>query len=400
MDQDDIYSCKCCLDIYEKPVILDCQHSVCLECARRLLAFHTLNIAKSEPPSVDAYNEEWMENDVILCPVCNEPTALLEEGADSLPPNSKLDLEIQTYFTEQQTIPVCGFGCGKEATLECLMCKCALCDGCSSELHGKPAFKTHEIGHLGELTRRTHPTCLAHNKDLTMFCTICRGMVCVSCITSDETHKGHNCISIEDYASTCTEELSQGMDLLRARHAQLMISFLATEKLLTDITKEHDNFEADVEQVFEIIQHELEAKKMVILSKVHSTRISATGRLTKQARCMLLVADQMDHMAKNIQKTISSSFQPVGALISSKRDMVNALKCFDTKQLRLTPCASTPSYVKLNPELVLEEIIKFDSVVDSNKIEEEEEDLETDNDRDSLPPIPTTPSIPDSPSSL
>lgn len=41
--------------------------------------------------------------------------------------------------------------------------------------------------------------------------------------------------------------------------------------------------------------------------------------------------------------------------------MVNALKCFDTKQLCMAPCASAPSYLKLNPQLVLEEILKFDS---------------------------------------
>lgn len=38
-----------------------------------------------------------MENDVILCPICDQPTALLEQGAESLPSNTKLQCEIQNY---------------------------------------------------------------------------------------------------------------------------------------------------------------------------------------------------------------------------------------------------------------------------------------------------------------
>jgi hypothetical protein len=117
-------------------------------------------------------------------------------------------LNILTYCVAQQYLPICGFGCGKHATVECLVCKCALCTECCAgrsldhitffspstscpftyftflfrsypqlELHSKPAFKNHEIGGLGELDRRKSPLCISHNKELSMFCTVCKGMV-------------------------------------------------------------------------------------------------------------------------------------------------------------------------------------------------------------------------------
>lgn len=54
-------------------------------------------------------------------------------------------------LTAQQAIPTCGFGCGKDATMECLTCQCAMCSECFGDLHKKPAFVHHESGALGDL---------------------------------------------------------------------------------------------------------------------------------------------------------------------------------------------------------------------------------------------------------
>lgn len=368
MDQDDVYSCKCCLNIYNNPVLLECGHSICMICAERLLAFHTLCIAKTESPHNEESDvqETWTENDVMLCPVCSQPTALLEKGADSLPLDTKLKSEVEQYASAQHAPSICGFGCGKHANVECLVCKCPLCTECCEELHSKPAFQGHEIGSLGEIDRRKNPLCISHNKELSMFCTVCKGMVCVLCVTTGDTHKNHTCISTEEYVETCQEELIQGTDLLRARHAQLMISFLAIERLLSDIQTTRENFAEEVEHVFGVLISELELRKQEILTSAASSGETTIERLSKQASCLMLIAQQIDSIAQNIQKTSSSKTQPVSALISSKRDMVNALKCFDIKQLCLSPCASAPDYYKLNPKFILEDILKFGhSVMDT-----------------------------------
>jgi hypothetical protein len=59
--------------------------------------------------------------------------------------------------------------------------------------------------------------------------------------------------------------------LLRARHAQLMISFLAIERLLTDIHTAHDRFESEVEHVFQVLMHELVVRKQEILESATSS---------------------------------------------------------------------------------------------------------------------------------
>ena len=45
-----------------------------------------------------------------------------------------------------------------------------------------------------------------------------------------------------------------------------MISFLAIERLLTDIHTSRDGFEAEVEHIFAVLVHELEMRKLEILS--------------------------------------------------------------------------------------------------------------------------------------
>ena len=51
----------------------------------------------------------------------------------------------------------------------------------------------------------------------------------------------------------------------------------------------------------------------------------AGEKLSKQAGCLMLIAQQIDSIAQNIQKTSSSRSQPVSALISSKRGILSCL---------------------------------------------------------------------------
>lgn len=90
-------------------------------------------------------------------------------------------------------------------------------------------------------------------------------------------------------------------------------------------------------------------------------------QLTHQTNCLRLAAEQMAIMSKAVQKVSSDSTLTTSALVSAKRDMVQALKFFDPKLILVNACNGNTFVYELDPTQVADDIAKLGIVGESGK---------------------------------
>ena len=155
---EDILSCALCTEIFCKPVLLSCGHSICLKCAESLLNFvksknHSATVGCSPVRSNAPVDEK--QEDEIGCPNCSKKTIIPrdKEITQLLKPNFNLrDIidnfqrgnyncieHVQNAIISKNTIvslllaaksKKCENDCDKDATVECAGCNsAAYCEG-------------------------------------------------------------------------------------------------------------------------------------------------------------------------------------------------------------------------------------------------------------------------------
>ena len=117
---EELVKCAVCLDVYQQPKTLQCNHGFCLACIRSFglqLGFE----GKKE----------------IKCPLCSKSTALPDGGPDALPADFRINEMIEVYqLTVQQ--PAAGNKCmehNRELEIYCEDCNEAYCVQCAHRDH-------------------------------------------------------------------------------------------------------------------------------------------------------------------------------------------------------------------------------------------------------------------------
>ncbi|XP_041050159.1 E3 ubiquitin-protein ligase TRIM8-like [Carcharodon carcharias] len=182
---EDELTCAVCLQVYQDPVILPCQHSFCLKCIERVWA-HTAGPGRFECPQCRRkFNPRpSLERNLTLCNI-------VEKYNHSQPPAGHV---------------VCDYCYSNPnpAVKTCLKCEISLCS-----LHLKPhlrnkAFSGHTLTEpVSDLTGRQCPD---HKDPLIFYCKDDEECVCVSCAKIGK-HKSHTLLSLDEAQVAIKEEL-------------------------------------------------------------------------------------------------------------------------------------------------------------------------------------------------
>lgn len=97
---------------------------------------------------------------------------------------------------------------------------------------------------------------------------------------------------------------------------------------------------------------------------INPTKNNIVERLSHQAKCVRLLAEQLENISKNIQM-VSTQSHSSSALLAAKRDMVTALKGFDPKYILVTPCEDNNFVFELEPMALVREISNLGFVAES-----------------------------------
>ena len=212
--------CSICMETFDDPRVLTCQHVFCLKCLEALCK--SLKVA--------------------TCPICRTDVPLdKQNGVQSLPKPLILNKLRETLSSlletpkVGQTVPTCTEICvlceglvKSPATLLCQDCQENMCNGCFDNHVTASGFE----GHVSSDIKR-YPSCTTHSSTLCkQYCTNCLVPTCVKCVFG--VHKGH---TFKDIKTAKDEEKQKlGHDLVTMKTMLDQLS-LVTQKQ-TDLAEQ------------------------------------------------------------------------------------------------------------------------------------------------------------------
>lgn len=190
-------TCPICLELFEDPLLLPCAHSLCFNCAHRILVSHC---ATNEPvESINAFQ----------CPTCRHVITLSQRGLDGLKrnvtlqniidrfqkasvsgPNSPSETRRERAFdantmssAEKVLCQFCDQDPAQDAVKTCVTCEVSYCDECLKATHpNKKPFTGHRLiepipdSHIRGLM------CLEHEDEkVNMYCVTDDQLICALC---------------------------------------------------------------------------------------------------------------------------------------------------------------------------------------------------------------------------
>ncbi|XP_058391411.1 E3 ubiquitin-protein ligase Midline-1 isoform X2 [Diceros bicornis minor] len=153
-------TCPICLELFEDPLLLPCAHSLCFNCAHRILVSHC------------ATNESVESITAFQCPTCRHVITLSQRGLDGLKrnvtlqniidrfqkasvsgPNSPSETRRERAFdantmtsTEKVLCQFCDQDPAQDAVKTCVTCEVSYCDECLKATHpNKKPFTGHRL---------------------------------------------------------------------------------------------------------------------------------------------------------------------------------------------------------------------------------------------------------------
>ncbi|XP_033741048.1 E3 ubiquitin-protein ligase TRIM7-like [Pecten maximus] len=206
-------TCPICLELYQDPVFLPCQHNFCRECLNTHIQQHTL------------------EGTPFPCPSCRCTVQLTEEHVTKLPKNFALANIISRLqslkhgYTETET----GTRCEKQ----------------------------------GEI-------CKAHSRSVSVFCNTCDTVLCTKCLRD---HSGHHTLDLEDKVMSCKDEVKQSV---LPKVTKLKNDLVSTQQDLiarrNRVEEEIENDSQEVLKAFSMLRLVLDRKESEMSSNLQTRK--------------------------------------------------------------------------------------------------------------------------------
>ncbi|XP_022539285.2 probable E3 ubiquitin-protein ligase MID2 isoform X1 [Astyanax mexicanus] len=336
-------TCPICLELFEDPLLLPCAHSLCFNCAHRILVSHCSSTKPLE--SVSAFQ----------CPTCRYVITLNQRGLEGLKRNVTLQNIIDRFQKASVSGPnspsesrrprpysatlVGGGGSARsspaangsvggimsaeqrvacqfceqepprEAVKTCVTCEVSYCDRCLRATHpNKKPFTSHRLlepvadAHLRGLA------CLEHeNEKVNMYCVVDDQLICALCKLVGR-HREHQVTSLSDrFDKLKAFQVSPGRLSEAVMEASKTSAAQTLENNLTNLVKRNSELENQMAKLIQICQqvevntamHEaklveecdelveiIRQRKQVIAVKIKESKVMKLRKLAQQiANC-------------------------------------------------------------------------------------------------------------------
>ncbi|XP_066505799.1 probable E3 ubiquitin-protein ligase MID2 isoform X1 [Hoplias malabaricus] len=335
-------TCPICLELFEDPLLLPCAHSLCFNCAHRILVSHCSGTKPLE--SVSAFQ----------CPTCRYVITLSQRGLEGLKRNVTLQNIIDRFQKASVSGPnspsesrrprpysatLLGGGSARsspaangsvtgimsaeqrvacqfceqepprEAVKTCVTCEVSYCDRCLRATHpNKKPFTSHRLlepvadAHLRGLA------CLEHeNEKVNMYCVVDDQLICALCKLVGR-HREHQVTSLSDrFDKLKAFQVSPGRLSEAVMEASKTSAAQTLENNLTNLVKRNSELENQMAKLIQICQqvevntamHEaklveecdelveiIRQRKQVIAVKIKESKVMKLRKLAQQiANC-------------------------------------------------------------------------------------------------------------------
>ncbi|XP_067849468.1 E3 ubiquitin/ISG15 ligase TRIM25-like [Heptranchias perlo] len=312
-------TCAVCLQVYQDPVVLPCQHSFCLKCIE-VVWIHAV------------------DRDGISCPQCCRKF----DTRPSLEKNFTLRNIVEKYSqsrTAAESAPVMCDNCIENPSLAvktCLKCETAFCS-----LHLKPhltkeIFKDHTV--VDPVHDLIHRKCPDHKKILEFYCEEDEKCVCVSC-TIIGKHKSHTLLSLDEAEAAIKEELKSKVENLLGDQKNCSIKLQDLEKSEAEIKTLTEELKGNLSKKFSDWRKQLEEDEKYTLKLIDEEELRVISQIRSCSESLAKKMEQIELIIDEAQKQL-------------QRDCLSFIQ--DSKQL-LARVAETQNVTDPDdPDLILD----------------------------------------------
>uniref|UniRef100_A0A8C5CHA2 Midline 2 n=1 Tax=Gadus morhua TaxID=8049 RepID=A0A8C5CHA2_GADMO len=297
-------TCPICLELFEDPLLLPCAHSLCFNCAHRILVSHC---STSKPlESISAFQ----------CPTCRYVITLNHRGLEGLKRNVTLQNIIDRFqkaslsgpsspsesrrlqqpqrpgggSSSSRGSPACQF-CEqdppREAVKTCVTCEVSYCDRCLRATHpNKKPFTSHRLVEPVPDTHLRGLTCLEHEKEkVNMYCLVDDQLICALCKLVGR-HRDHQVTSITERFDKLKQTLENNLTNLVKRNSELENQMAKLIQICQQVEVNTAMHEAKlVEECDELVEI-IRQRKQVIAVKIKESKVMKLRKLAQQiANC-------------------------------------------------------------------------------------------------------------------
>uniref|UniRef100_A0A3Q2NST8 Midline 2 n=1 Tax=Fundulus heteroclitus TaxID=8078 RepID=A0A3Q2NST8_FUNHE len=279
-------TCPICLELFEDPLLLPCAHSLCFNCAHRILVSHC---STSKPlESISAFQ----------CPTCRYVITLNHRGLEGLKRNVTLQNIIDRFQKASLSSPnsptesrrLCQF-CEqdppREAVKTCVTCEVSYCDRCLRATHpNKKPFTSHRLVEPVPDTHLRGLTCLEHeNEKVNMYCLVDDQLICALCKLVGR-HRDHQVSSLTDRFDKLKQTLENNLTNLVKRNSELENQMAKLIQICQQVEVNTAMHEAKlVEECDELVEI-IRQRKQVIAVKIKESKVMKLRKLAQQiANC-------------------------------------------------------------------------------------------------------------------
>ncbi|XP_052378027.1 E3 ubiquitin-protein ligase Midline-1 isoform X2 [Oncorhynchus keta] len=352
-------TCPICLELFEDPLLLPCAHSLCFNCAHRILVSHC---TPNEPvQSISAFQ----------CPTCRYVITLSQRGLEGLKrnvtlqniidrfqkasvsgPNSPsetrreraaLDSTVMTSPSERVQCQFCEQDPPQDAVKTCVTCEVSYCDECLKATHpNKKPFTGHRLIEPMPDCHLRGLMCLEHEDEkVNMYCVTDEQLICALCKLVGR-HRDHQVAALSDRYEKLKQALDSNLSNLIKRNNELetlMGKLIQTcQHVECNASRQENKLLEECDLLIDIIQQ----RRQMIATKIKEGKAIRLRKLAQQiASCKQIIErsssliTQADHTLKETDharflQTAKSICERVSMATASSQILIPEINLHDT----------------------------------------------------------------------
>lgn len=336
-------TCPICLELFEDPLLLPCAHSLCFNCAHRILVSHC---TPSEPiNSISAFQ----------CPTCRYVITLNQRGLDGLKRNVTLQNIIDRYQKASQSGPnspsetrrdrptadsyakmadrvqcqFCEQDPPQDAVKTCVTCEVSYCEECLRATHpNKKPFTGHRLIEPLQDSHVRGLMCVEHEEEkVNMYCVTDEQLICALCKLVG-CHRDHQVAALSDRFDKLKQALDSNLSNLIKRTSELetlMGKLIQTcQHVEVNATRQENKLVEECDLLINIVQQ----RRQIIASKIKEGKSMRLRKLAQQIgsckQCIERSSSLIGQAEQTLKETDHTRFLQTAKSVCERVSMATA----------------------------------------------------------------------------
>ncbi|XP_077002246.1 E3 ubiquitin-protein ligase Midline-1 [Tamandua tetradactyla] len=336
-------TCPICLELFEDPLLLPCAHSLCFNCAHRILVSHC------------ATNESVESITAFQCPTCRHVITLSQRGLDGLKRNVTLQNIIDRFqkasvsgpnspsetrreratdanamtSAEKVLCQFCDQDPAQDAVKTCVTCEVSYCDECLKATHpNKKPFTGHRLiepipdSHIRGLM------CLEHEDEkVNMYCVADDQLICALCKLVGR-HRDHQVAALSERYDKLKQNLESNLTNLIKRNTELETLLAKLIQTCQHVEVNASRQEAKLMEECDLLIEIIQQRRQIIGTKIKEGKVVRLRKLAQQIanckQCIERSASLISQAEHSLKENDHARFLQTAKSITERVSMATA----------------------------------------------------------------------------